>query len=54
MDIDWLIPYRFLPRLGRTDTPALRERRDMLRRIAARAHAHGLELIVWDHELCSG
>ena len=51
MDIDWLIPYRFLPRLGRTDTPALRERRDMLRRIAARAHAHGLELLVWDHEL---
>ncbi len=51
MDIDWLIPYRFLPRLGRADTPALRERRDMLRRIAARAHAHGLELLVWDHEL---
>ena len=51
MDIDWLIPYRFLPRIGRTDTPALRERRDMLRRIAARAHAHGLELLVWDHEL---
>ena len=51
MDIDWLIPYRFLSRLGRPDSPVLRERRDMLRRIARRAHARGLQIIVWDHEL---
>ena len=54
MDISWLIPYRFLPGpfsvLERGEGPR-KARRESIRRIADFAHAHGLDLLVWDHEL---